>query len=319
MIAQFKKASLFLLLITFSFYILACQKGVTLKHQAPIKPPSPFVSVSKTGTVKVKVLLPGGSPSKNTKVKVFSPKGSLFKEGQTNEKGEFTITPEEKQAGEWKAVVINKEGDRFPKEFEIGAKKEIALNLEAKYPELKMTEDNITITIAYWRKYALDRKYNRGSMTSPFYYEGAWHQGEKLDVFYVTITNNRKTPTLLDVTDCMIVDQRESEYSALSYEENRKRLEYKKGHDITIENGLKKSKQILLQMSVADEEIEPGETVEGFLPFRQVKSIAKELDVKIILEKTPEKAMERYKQITFNFPFIHDKGIRTAQPATMRF
>lgn len=240
MVAQFKKTILFLLLITFSFYIVACQKGAVLKHQSPVQPLS---------------TLP----------------------------------------------------------------KEVTLNTEPRHPELKMTKDNITVTAAYWRRYDLDREYNRASMTSPFYYEEAWHQGEKVDVFYVTITNNRKAPILFDVTECKIVDQRETEYSALTYEENRKRLEYKKGHDITVENGLKKAKEILLEMSVADGEIDPGETVEGFVPFRQVKSNAEELDVQIVLEETPEKAMERYKKVVFGFPFVHDRAIRMAQPAVMRF
>ena len=196
---------------------------------------------------------------------------------------------------------------------------EITLNVEAKHPELTMTKDNITVTVAYWRRYDLDRKYNVGSMTSPFYYEEAWHQGIKVDVFYVTITNNRTTPLSFYVTDCEIVDHRKDIYGALSYVENRKRLETKKGHDIMIENGLKKAKEILLEMSVADEKIDPDETVAGFIPFRQVKSLAKGLDVKIPIEKSPEKAMERYKKAAFSFPFVHDLSIRTAQPATMRF
>jgi len=204
---------------------------------------------------------------------------------------------------------------------------EITLNAEAKPSELSMTKDNITVTAAYWRRYDLNRNYNRDSMTSPFYYEEAWKQGEKVDVFYVTITNNRKAPILFDVNACKIVgimiDQRgieyKSEYNGLSYEENRKRLEYKKGHDITIENGLKKAKEILLEMSVADEEIDPGEKVEGFIPFRQVLPNIEILDVQILIEEVPEKAMERYKKVVFNFPFVHELAIGIAQPAAMRF
>lgn len=196
---------------------------------------------------------------------------------------------------------------------------EFTLNQDAKPPEVSMTKNDITVTAAYWRRYDLNRNYNRSSMTSPFYYQEAWHQGEKVDVFYVTITNNRKVPILFDVTACKIVDQRESEYRALNYRENRKRLEFKKGHDLMIENGLKESKKILLQMSVADGEIDPDETVQGYIPFRQVKSNAVELQVQIPVETTPEKVSERYKKVPFNFQFIHNKAIRIAQPATMRF
>lgn len=299
--------------------MMACQKGTTLRNQPPIHPPSPFVSVEEN-EVSIQFFTPSGSPIANADVKVFRPNGELFKEGKTNEQGKFTVNIEEEdRTGEWRAEVIDKEGNSYFREFEVGKEKDIVLNMESARPKLKMTKENVTVTISYWRKYDLDRKYNRGSMTSPFYYEDAWKQGEKLDVFYVTITNNRKTPILFEVTNCQIVDQRDSEYSALSYEENRKRLEYKKGHDITIENGLKKSREILLQMSVADEEIDPGETVEGFIPFRQVKSNAEELDVQILVEETPEKAMERYRELVFHFPFVHDQGIRIAQPGTMRF
>jgi hypothetical protein len=301
--------------------MIACQKGVILKHQSPIQPPSPFISIKEDGTVQVQLFSSGGTPIPNANVQLLLPNGEVLKEGQTNEEGEFTVKveEEEKEFGEWKAIITDEQGNRIPKTFEMLREGETVLDTESRRPTLRMKKENITATASYWRRYDLDRNFNRGSMTSPFFYEEAWHQGEKLDVFYITITNERKTPILIDVTSCKIVDQRDTEYSGLSYEENRKRLEYKKGHDITIENGLKKSKEILLEMNVADGEIDPGETVEGFLPFRQVKSNSEGLQVRIIIEETPEKAMERYKEVTFNFSFVHDKGIRIAQPATMRF
>jgi len=240
LIDKFRKTTLFLFLIFLSLYLLACQKGSSLKHLSPIQPPA-------------------------------------------------TLT------------------------------KEITIDRESSPPEMTMKKENITVTISYWRRYDLNRKYNRDSMTSPFYFEEAWHQGDKVDVFEVTIKNDRTAPILFDVTECLVIDQGENEYYALTYDDNRKRLEYKKGHDITIENGLKRAKQILLETNVADEEIEPGETVKGFVPFRQVKSIAKDLIVRIQLETVPEKRAERYKKVLFEFPFVHDLGIRVAQPATMRF
>jgi len=196
---------------------------------------------------------------------------------------------------------------------------DITLTKKPERPELTMTKNDITMTISYWRRYDLNLKFNRGSTTSPFYYEEAWHQGDKVDVFYVTIKNNRKAPILFDVTNCKIVDQDKNEFGALSYEDNRKRLEYKKGHDVMIENGLEESKKILLEMSVADGKIDPGETVEGFLPFRQVKHRTKEFNVDIPIEMVPEKALARYKKIVFSFPFVHNLAIRMAQPSTIRF
>lgn len=76
--------------------------------------------VNKDGTVLIEAFFPDGSPAKNTKIEVFSPAGSLFTKGTTNESGQFIVTPEEKP-GTWKAVAEGKMGHKTSTEFEIGA------------------------------------------------------------------------------------------------------------------------------------------------------------------------------------------------------
>ena len=70
-------------------------------------------------------------------------------------------------------------------------------DVQARQPILTKTEDGITVSIAYWRRPDLDRKYNRGNAFSPFYETEALHQGDKTDVFYVKITNNRSETSSL--------------------------------------------------------------------------------------------------------------------------
>ena len=52
-----------------------------------------------------------------------------------------------------------------------------------------------------------------------FYASEALHQGEKTDVFYVKITNNRPQKILFNVRKCKIEDQGENWYGALDYDD----------------------------------------------------------------------------------------------------
>ena len=92
-------------------------------------------------------------------------------------------------------------------------------DIPAKSPVLIMTKDDIEIAICYWRHHDINRKYHRGNTVSPFYASEALHQGEKTDVFYVKITNNRPQRILFDVRKCKIVDQGENLYGALDYDD----------------------------------------------------------------------------------------------------
>ncbi len=196
---------------------------------------------------------------------------------------------------------------------------DVVVDREVKPATIEITKDNITVEAKYYRAYDLDRKFNRGSMTSPFFYREAWHQGEKTDVFYVKITNNRQQPILFDVSKCVLKDDTGADYQALSYKENTERLLYKAGRDIKINNGLEKAKEILLEMMAPDGEIAPGQTIEGYLPFQMITTRATKVDLVIDLEKAPDTPIGRYRLEQFVFPFAHDKAIRYAQPATVQF
>ena len=193
---------------------------------------------------------------------------------------------------------------------------------------LSITKDNITVQIVYWRRADLDRKYNRGNAFSPFYETEALHQGDKTDVFYVKVTNNAATPVVYRIkgtrqVPCEMVDQGDNRYGSLDYDALKERLTYmSRASGIYVTNGLRKAREILIETQLLDSEkgIQPGESIEGFLPFYQMKHNAETLIVIIPLElKPPEGTATRYKRIVYEFPFMHHKGIRLAQPAPHRY
>jgi hypothetical protein len=193
---------------------------------------------------------------------------------------------------------------------------------------LSATKDDITVQIVYWRRADLDRKYNRGNAYSPFYETEALHQGDKTDVFYVKVTNNAPTPVVYRVqgtrqVPCEMVDQGENRYGSLNYNSLKERLTYmSRASGIYVTNGLKKAREILIETQLLDTEkgIPAGGSIEGFLPFYQMKHNAETLVVIIPLElKPPEGTATRYKRIIYEFPFVHYKGIRLAQPAPHRY
>ena len=208
----------------------------------------------------------------------------------------------------------------FPEEFDI----------QARQPFLTKTLDDITVSICYWRRTDLDRKYNRGNAYSPFYETEALRQGDKTDVFYVKITNNRKEYILFDVKKCEITDQGENYYPGLDYEDLKERfVTMSRASGLYVKHGLEKARQILLEkrMHVVEKQvgfhrvgIKPGESVEGFVPFRQVKLNAIDLLVILPIEKSPPPGgAQRYQTLEFNFPFTHSRSIRIAQPSPQRY
>ena len=104
----------------------------------------------------------------------------------------------------------------------------------------------------------------------------------------------------------------------MTYEDNEKRLLYKAGRTKDIDNGLKKSKEILLEMKAPNGEIKPGVEIEGYLPFYQIKRAATKLKVIIPIELEPDTELGRFKTVEFEFPFEHNPGIRNAQPGVMK-
>jgi len=194
-------------------------------------------------------------------------------------------------------------------------------------PTLELTKENVTVRVQYWRKYELDRKFNRGSSTSPFLTEPTWKQGDTCEVFYVTIKNNRKAPLSVKLRDFVIEDnlklREEMEgnlFYALTAEENEKRLLYKKGQNIAITNGLNEVKPLLLESNMPNGQIAPGATAAGYVPFYGFKWNATRIFLRIAVEAAPEdSAAGRYKQITFTFPYALDRSIYEAQPATLKY
>ena len=202
--------------------------------------------------------------------------------------------------------------------------------VQSRQPILTKTQDGITVSIAYWRGADLDRKYNRGNAFSPFYETEALHQGDKTDVFYVKITNNRSENIIFNVKECSIIDQGENIYNGMDYEDLKERFTYMaRATGLYVTNGLEIARRILIerQMPIVEKQVgkrrtgvPPGGSAEGFLPFVETKSNALELKVILPIEKAPPPgAAQRYQTVEFVFPFTHNKGIRVAQPATKRY
>lgn len=207
-----------------------------------------------------------------------------------------------------------------PETFEVNAKQRIA----------SKTLDGITVSLCYWRRADLDRKYNRGNAFSPFYEREAMNQGDKTDVFYVKITNNRNEYILVDVKKCYLYDQGDTVYNGLNFENLSDRFtDMTRVTGLFVKKGLEIARQILLEkrMPIVEKQVglhrtgvQPGETVEGFLPFVQLKPNTVKLQVVIPIEKSPPPGgAQRYQTVEFIFPFTHNRGIRVAQPPPQRY
>jgi len=203
-------------------------------------------------------------------------------------------------------------------------------DIQARQPFLTKTIDGITVSICYWRRTDLDRKYNRGNAFSPFYETEALRQGDKTDVYYVKITNNRNEHIIFNVKKCEVTDQGDNFYPSLDYDDLVERFTYmSRASGLYVTNGLAKAREILLEkrMPIVERHVgahrigvKPGESAEGFVPFRQVKLNALELSVILRIEKAPPPGgAQRYQTIEFQFPFTHSRGIRVAQPSPQRY
>lgn len=192
--------------------------------------------------------------------------------------------------------------------------------VDPKTKTISITKDDVTVSARYWRKYDLDRRFNVGAMTSPFYYKESWKQSEKLDVFYITIQNNGKRKIIADPAKFYMMDNRENKYISLNYDLMVERFRMRRMMDISVRNGLNKAREILLETRLpADKTVKPGEKVEGFVPFTMTVLRAQKVFVHVPITFVPEKPTGRYETTEFVFNFKHDMAIRVAQPATVRF
>jgi hypothetical protein len=223
--------------------------------------------------------------------------------------------------------------EKLPEDIVLDVDNPDFFKIAAKGPILSMTQKDITVSLTYWRNADLNFKYNRGSSVSPFFETEALHQGDKTDVFYVKIENNSPQKVVFKVQGrrardaggataiCEIADMRENRFPALSYVDLEQRLRYmRKVGGLYVKNGLRIARQILLERQIPDNEIQPGTSAEGFLPFQELKLNTRELEVIIPLEKAPpEGTAGRYQNVVFRFPLVHSESIRHAQPPTTRY
>ncbi len=202
----------------------------------------------------------------------------------------------------------------------------------APQPALQLTKEGVTVRVQYWRKADLDRKFNRGSMRSPFSTEASWKQGVRVTVFHVSIHNGLDKPIRIkpisDINPAYMFiyddlrltkDHDPNIYYALPEEDNRKRLESKIGITIDVRNGVEAISRELLENRVVNHQIGPGETVEGWLPFQGIKFNLNKLWVSLSVETPPDLEIGRFKRVEFVFPYDFSREIHAAQPATVRY
>jgi len=309
-------------------------KGTGLKHKAPVFPPVIETEVGKvlnySGDTKTATIELTGELRVKNEIRIASKKIDLTQIVEAIQVGQESV--EIAEAGQSVSIKVNDEvrnGDKVftvkkerPIDYDEEEWEKIVFRMKEKPSLIEIEKAKIVVTAQAWRKYDLDKKFNRGNMTSPFYDEAAWHQGEKVDVYYITIDNQGETPVEFKLTSFRLIDNRKDEYPMLDYRALEKRLLHKKGRTIDIDNGMKKAKEILLEMAAPRGIIKPKQKVEGYLPFYRLKSYPTSLTVVIPLHKAPDlknNPTGRYKEYIFVFPFAHSPSIRTAQPATIRF
>ncbi|GIX07004.1 MAG: hypothetical protein KatS3mg115_1407 [Candidatus Poribacteria bacterium] len=194
-------------------------------------------------------------------------------------------------------------------------------------PTLELTQKGITVKVQYWRQAELDKKFYRGNMLSAFYSPRTWKQSERVDVFYITIINNTDRNLRVTLTDFYIEDDLKLRpdmpgnlYYALPWEENERRLLYRKGRTLDVSNGLEYAKQFTLEarLTALGREIPPGETAEGYVPFQSIKPNANRLEMHIPVEIAPATGIGRYEKVDFVFLWKFDRAVYEAQPASIR-
>lgn len=198
-------------------------------------------------------------------------------------------------------------------------------------PTLELTQDGVTVRVQYWRKAALDRKFNRGSKTSAFYFEPSWEQGRRVDVFYVSVSHTYDKPVrlkLIDIEDSYVYieddlrlrdDMDANMYYVITERANAERIQYKKGRTLDIRNGLEEIRPLLFERNLIDKQIPVGATVAGYLPFYAVKPNATSLRLHIAVETPPDSDIGRYQKVEFAFPYTFDRAVYEQQPQTIRY
>jgi hypothetical protein len=194
-------------------------------------------------------------------------------------------------------------------------------------PTLEITRENVTVRVQYWRKYELDRRFNKGTSASAFLSEPTWKQSEQVDVWWVSIKNGRNKPLRVSLSDLHVeddvrlrADMEGNIYITLDAEENRRRIYNKQGQTLDIRKGLDEIRPHLFETHIQRGEIAPGESSEGYVPFYKIKPNAPSFVLRIPVEAATEGAgIGRYQKVTFAFPYKFDRTIYEAQPATIRY
>jgi len=201
-------------------------------------------------------------------------------------------------------------------------------------PTIELTQKDVTVRVQFWRKAELDFKLNRQGRRSAFWSEPSWKQGDKVDVFWITISNGRKNPLRTRLSDFQANlfftieddiklrdDMEGNRYYALTEVANKDRLINRGRQTIDIKNGLDEVRPLLLETSLRTRRwrVDAGETVEGYVPFYSIKPWATKLLVSVPLEIAPSSETGRWQRLDFVFPMSFDRAIYEAQPATIRY
>ncbi|MBT5714732.1 hypothetical protein HOI71_27035, partial [Candidatus Poribacteria bacterium] len=182
-------------------------------------------------------------------------------------------------------------------------------------PTLELTRDGVTVRVQYWPKGDLDRKFTRGGETSAFHFEPSWPAHSRVDVWHVTVSHAHDKPVRIKLADVdtvrvfiednqrMRADMDPNYYYAMTEAENRARLEAKRGLRRDTEAGLRTVNPLLFERNLTGDQVPPGITVSGYLPFQAVKPNANDIWLHIPVETPPGSDGGAYRTVDFVFPY----------------
>jgi len=185
--------------------------------------------------------------------------------------------------------------------------------------DITITKEDITVTVQHWSRSRLNRKYTTVDMRSPFYYTEGWKQAFQAEAFYVTIKNDTPKNVIVNLNETTMQDDRDYVFRPKTLDELRYTFVTKKLMDLRTKQGLEMAQQSLLNEMLGQKgQVEPGQTVSGFLSFSTPTMIVTKLWVNLVLEKEPEVATMAYKRVEFRFDYTQDPVLRAKQPTIKR-
>lgn len=180
-------------------------------------------------------------------------------------------------------------------------------------PAVSAIRSKIEVTAQYWTKADLDRRFNDGHQVSPFFYEASWDQRDHVQVFWLSVHNNRSpTQPIIRFDDIRAVDDLGFEYKPLTQSDNYRRLLGKVILTPSVERGQDTVVPLLFETKVGERStVRRGQTIEGFIAFQAIQPNATRLRLNVSFKLKPTssklgRALSKPRSADFAIPFRVD-------------